>query len=218
MPRKYKRKFQRKRRYNVGSALSTASKALTVAYGIKKLLNVERKYHDGAVDGGSANSTMVINTLTTIPQGDTANTRDGYSLKLQNLAWRLFIKQNASATTPTQVRVMIVQGLDDTAASQAFLLESTGSAPLDMRNIYYTNELKVLYDKVLNVGPNGSASAGVYRNGFIKRFPSEHLTFDQADTAGTSIRKGALFMCIIGDNATNAPSYDFTYRIRYVDN
>ena len=103
MPRRYKRNA-RKRRYNVGSALSTASKALTVAYGIKKLLNVERKYHDDSVDGGSANSTMVINTLTTIPQGDTANTRDGYSLKLQNLAWRLFIKQHASATTPTQVR------------------------------------------------------------------------------------------------------------------
>ena len=87
MPYK-RRRYSRRRPYaRAHSALSAASKALTVAYGVKKLINVERKAHTLNITTSPATAGSVIG-LSQIAQGDTFGERNGNSILVKSIQLR----------------------------------------------------------------------------------------------------------------------------------
>ncbi len=113
--RKYKKKYYPKKSYNntnyyprATSAIGVASKALVLAYGIKRLMNVEFKFHDVQLNGTNVSTSPLRIELTNIPQGDTSTTRDGAQVKLTSINIKYFI-QSYIDDVVTLVRVILVQ-------------------------------------------------------------------------------------------------------------
>ena len=120
--------------------------ALAVAYGVKRLLNVERKVVDltsTTVTPAPAGTATLLNGLA---QGDGDNQRDGSSCKVVRLGLKGRIVIDASATN-TQVRVMLVQKKhnDGLTITLTDLMSTTGA------NAFYSKDgihnFKVLMDK-----------------------------------------------------------------------
>jgi len=74
---------------HAGTALDYSIKALTIARGIKKMINVEYKFHDVQLTSVALPQTPLITQLTNIAQGDTDQTRDGAQVKLTRLSIKL---------------------------------------------------------------------------------------------------------------------------------
>ena len=110
-PTQYRRRpmaMVRRQPYQSGlsSALSTASRALSVAYGLKSIINSELKHYDesgtSTPDGASGS---IVGILRGMAQGDTNNTFDGNSILCKSVQVRFSTNMNASATS-TRVRCM----------------------------------------------------------------------------------------------------------------
>ncbi len=104
MPRRYKKY---KKRYKRTNYLGTASKALSVALAVKKLVNVEFKHHNVQTVNTAITDAGTITNLSLFSLGDTSTTRDGGSVKFTSFRLSYALRINASATV-TNMRVMII--------------------------------------------------------------------------------------------------------------
>lgn len=225
----YKRSYTKKRykRYKkprmarylgyAGSATSTAAKALSIAYGIKKLMNVEFKFHD-VLNAITPSTTLSIQQLTNIPQGDTDITRDGAQVKCLRLLVRYLAVINASATT-TFLRVMIIKDKQTNQAIYAagdLLTDITATdainSPMNLDNKY---RFQVLYNRVhiMSItGANAAIKGEVFKDIDLK------LRFDNSTPSIADLTSNSLSLVFISDQATNTPTVTFFSRLRYVDN
>lgn len=204
----------------LSGAYNMASNALKTAKAIKDLVNVERKVFDYAANYNTQTTTMSIQNVSIIPQGDTSVTRDGYSMKYDNFQCRYSYYPDPDAGTatqgPTMFRLMVVQCLDDAAPTSSDLLYNATDA-LSYRSLDGSGKFRMIYDKMHLIG--------VYDTGsFVDihipqdKLPVKHLTWDQSDTAGTGFRKGAIYICAISDTVANPPIFQYRSRIRFLDN
>ena len=104
MPYSRRRNAYRKKRYNKSawydrkySTLDLAKKSWAAVKYLKSVINVEKKKHDTS-SSGSISSAGGIQLLSNIAQGDTDQTRDGNSIKMQSMLLRATFTLNASAT------------------------------------------------------------------------------------------------------------------------
>ncbi len=198
------------------SALSIASKALAVSYGIKKLLNVEYKFHD-IVSSVAPGTAPAIIQLTNIPQGDTDVTRDGAQVKLTSILVRYLYRQHPSSLIDF-LRIMIVH---DKQTNQSIynindLLEASGAttamnSPLNLDNKY---RFHVLYNQVHAMSINGKRCGN---KEFMKEI-SLRIRFDNSTPAISDLTSSSLSLVIITIDNTNKSSIDIFTRIRYIDN
>lgn len=199
-----------------GSAVSTASKALAVAYGIKRLLNVEFKFHDVQLTLTPVTIAPIITQLTNIAQGDTDQTRDGAQVKLTRLNIKLYI-QNNSGSNSTAMRIMIVHDKQTNQAIYAdtdLLSDVTANdgivSSLNLDNKY---RFEILYNKVVTMQNVGNSTH--YLN--IKKELDLRLRFDASTPSIADLTSSSLSIVFISSTTAN-PIVTMFARLRYVDN
>lgn len=224
--RRYRRGYKRKRYPSKanrwGRYLSTASKALAVAYAVKKMVNVEYKYHDYNLNTvlGSPPTTGLIDCINEIPQGDTSINREGDQCKMVSLQIKGKITQDSNNTTKgSQVRLILflVTAADDTeptvaTGEQGFL---TSLSIIGLRNLGAPrNRYVPLWDKVFYVAPYGEERDHVH----FKYFKKMSYKARFKDNTTDHPRKNALYMIAISTDVTDVPLLEGAARIRFIDN
>lgn len=225
--KRYKKRYTKRRSYQksrsgrylgyAGTAVSTASKALAVAYGIKKLMNVEFKFHDVQNTVTAITRTPNIIQLTNIPQGDTSESRDGAQIKITRLTIKYIISGSPSSVF-TWVRVMLVHDKQTNQAiyTDSDLLQDVSAfdSLVSANNLDNKYRFRVLYNKVhrfSNVGNNSSYSE-------IMKDLDMRIRFDNSTSTIADLTSSSLSLVFISNEDTNSPLLTLFSRIRYVDN
>ncbi len=217
--KRYKKKNYGKYKYKKYLTLDKASKALAVAYSIKKLMNVEFKFHDVQLMAQAITNTPIITQLTNIPQGDTDTSRDGAQVKLTRHLLRYTISSNALATDGHIVRCMIIHDKQTNGAiySDSDLLQDVSNlnnltSPLNLDNKY---RFRVLYDKVHTLVT--TASNGQIYKAYINDMDLR-LRFESSTPSIADLNSSSLSFIMMASNPNNSPSITLFSRVRYVDN
>nr|UOF78339.1 capsid protein [Cressdnaviricota sp.] len=218
--KRYKRNYRRysKRRYkrygyfgkfgsHMGSAWYMAKKALS-------LINIERKYLDTVADA-TPSTTEAFVLLNGMVTGDTGQTREGQSIRMDSLLVRYQLTLNASATI-TAVRAIILLDTQPNAAAPtaAQVLDTTGSmvSPL---NIDYGSRFKIISDKVFGLD-NVSKKIIEFKR-FIKL--KDHAKYNTANNGTIAdITTNSLYLMHYSSEVTNTPTLSYFIRLRFIDN
>ncbi len=217
MPRRYKKRNYRKKSRST-NYLSTASKALTVAYAVKRLINVEFKQLNIIGASAAVTDAGTFTPLTNLVQGDTNITRDGSSVKFTSYRLSYSLQISTSAVN-TLVRVLIVHDKQTNQAAFTLgdLLTTSGSVNniISPYNINNASRFNMLYDRVHTLTTGGN-------NAVIQRTIHKKLNlktrFDANVGDITDLTSDSLMMIMISDQTTNDPLAIFAYRSRFVDN
>ena len=204
------------RKYSVAQLAKGAWKG--VKY-IKSLINVEKKFHDVSASTTISTTPSIVN-LSNIATGDDYKTRDGNSILLQSLQWRINLYANTTDGA-SFVRVIVFRdndqrGTDPTAAD---LLETT-TAGLSIVSplLHYVNRrFAVLSDKVYTLSDTGSNWLRHIKK-FMKMPSGTHIKYSADAGADASNWEGALYVLFVSNNGTNLPTMDYYFRLRYTDN
>ncbi len=219
MPRQYRKKrYKRSKRSSYGGYLTTASKALSVAYAVKRLVNVEFKHKNVQVLGTAVTDAGLITNVTFLSQGDTSTTRDGGSVKFTSFRLSYSLAINASAVTSI-VRVLIVHDKQTNQAQFALadlLFDATiVDALFSPPNINNASRFNILYDKLHPLTIDGS-NALVTRT--IHRKLNMKTRYDANDGTIADLTQDSISVIFISDQVTNDPNVNFNWRSRFIDN
>lgn len=217
MPRKYNKR-KRKTNYvrNAKSAMEIASKALTIALALKKLMNVEKKFKEIAASQ-TPGTGGAVTYLTAIGQGDTQNERQGNSLKAyaNNLSYTINMSSMASDTL---VRVMLVkdQVSDGTPPTINDILETTfsGAGQAHYNPNYAGSRFSILYDRKHALSINGSR----IQNGKSNLKLSHHVKYKGTTSGQLDAQSGHLYLITWSNETVNWPTLVVSNVFRYVDN
>ncbi len=214
----YKKRYNGKYKRYIKPSMDTAFKALQIALATKRLLNVEKKWHD--VDGFNINASQsgTIIQLTNVAQGDTSQTRDGDQLKILSLQLKLFGVRDSVANA-SLMRVMIVQDSQTNGAIYALsdLLEdaSVSNNMLSPANLDNKYRFKIWYDRLHPMIESASNAIKVINKFFNK---AVKIRFDNESAVISSLTSNSLSLVVICRQSTNVPTFTHWCRIRYVDN
>lgn len=225
MPYGQKRVYRRRRRYNrkrpvkaQNSYLSTAAKALAVAYGVKKLVNAE-KFHFDASANATILTTAQITPLQLIAEGDDISNRQGRSIKLTGLLMKLVLASAVAATQTSIVRCMLVIDRWSTGVVPAIgdILVSTTVTSFRQVDSVNARRFKVLMDRNVRLGVEATDNSEYT---ISKYFPVKHHV-KYINTTGVQAATGAgqIYFIVFADQvAANACGYTLNTRSWYYDN
>lgn len=225
MPRYYRRRRRgyRRRRggrrpssaqgWSASGAMGMASRALSIAMGVKALLNVEKKYFDTTMTG-TVDNTGTIQSVDLIPSQegavDQGQSRDGDQVRTKAAYWTGNVTKHASATT-TLFRMLLV--LDKQPRGDApgvtDVLESVSTVAL--RNMVYRNRFVVLHDRTLTLDADNPQRV-------FKIFKRMSLKQQYAGDSTDQPINASLFVIFFSNEATNTPTLQSQFRIRFIDN
>ncbi len=207
--RRYKRRRGRRNRYN--GYLSTAAKALSVAYGVKKLVNAEKHVHDMAFPS-PVSTTASVSLVNSVAGGTAEQERTGNSIRIKSLQCKGILTQAAAATTSVLRLVLFIDrenfGTDPSAAD-------IGIATVQaMRNDDHKalRRFHIISDKTIFFA-DANRQQALY-NVFRKL---DHVALYDGPAA-TGQSQGAIYLLAVSDQATNTVAMQVTARIRYMDN
>lgn len=212
----YKKSYRKrytKRSNPWGSRLDTASKALSVAYAVKRLVNVEFKVKDQALPGSitSSGGTTVVNQ---IAEGGDWNERNGRSIKCASL--RLFGNVSISgAATKNIFRVMLVRDNHIQSGSLVGGIPYLTSASVNAIKELEPTILKrytIMMDKTYNLEAGGKSSYHIDK--YFKL--NHHVKFD--GSLSSDYGQGTMFFLTISDSVSNHPVQALQSQLRYIDN
>lgn len=213
MPRRSKKSYKKPFKYQVADK---AESAYNMAVALKRLVNVERKYFDSAIADSAIASTGEITDLSAIPQGDTAITRDGDSLKPLGFQMRYKLTGDVNATFDTVVRWILFRMKHENAVvpTVADILE--GSTETSMFNFTERSRFTVLADKTHTLHVNDSTILPIMMGKTGNKLTG-HMTFV---TGTVNHENGGLYLLRISNQTAvaNQPRWDSNQRITYVDN
>lgn len=195
-------------------ALRLATQALSLAMMLKKLMNVERKFHIVAATHAPSLSTWNISLLSGIAQGDTSQTRDGNKCKAISLHCQgnAFLDSSASATV---VRIIIFKDKSSQGAQPvATDLLQTQNYISSYNNVNCPYRFKVLLDKTIDLSSTGTQVRNF--DYFIKL--QQHLTYGGAGGNQSDCEQGHLYIATLSNETTNLPDIVFNNRLTFVDN
>ena len=162
----YRRQYRRRRSYaprrqsRSSRYLDTASKALAVAYSVKKLLNVEFRHHEAEVTINPSTSGLVSN-LSLVAQGDASTQREGNSFRAKSLTLRGTDTANSSATSPTVVLI---------SYSRIF-----NSKVRHLLHRMFSRHSMSIPTSILSISPNDSRSFAIGQR-ISRQYPLEEVT------------------------------------------
>ncbi len=220
----YKKRYPRRRRSKftkyMGYASTTAnvaSRALTTAMALKRLLNVEYKFLDAQTQLTAIPNTGLNLDLTNSSQGDTDQTRDGNSIKVVALYGKMLFTQHANATS-TFVRVVLVHDKQTNQANFSDADLFTDSTALDIIVSALNIDNKYRFHVLLDVTIALSAAGNTAKT--LKFYKKLNMPIRYDANAGdiTDITSNSLTLVFFGSEATNTPSVTSFIRTRYVDN
>lgn len=194
-----------------------AKKALVIAKGVRRLLNVEVKNFDTQATLAVINTTPIITQLTNIDRGDTTNSRDGSQCKMVGIEFHYSCLVNASAASRTQIRVMLVV---DKQTNQAvyvindLIADITASDNvISPRNLDNKHRFSILYDRTHVLS---AASPSVIVRKYIKK--DLLLRYDDTGNGIADLTQNSLSLVRMSNEATNTPAISHFMRVRFVDN
>jgi len=220
MPFRAQRKTYRKKRgatswYNRKySPLQIASKALHGVKYLKGLVNAELKFFDTKdADTGEAFSwDGLVAILSSIPAGDSGQTRDGNSILAKSSYLQAVFTKHASATI-TQIRVILFLDKEYKPNSQIAatdILEESGhiGATICPMNQYTGHRFKILQDKRFTLTTDRPSYT-------MKLYHKLNTHFKFTSSYMNDQVLGYLF---ITNEETNTPHVIWWHRLRYYDN
>ncbi len=201
--------------YNYGSYLNTASKALAVAYAVKKLINVEYRTITTAFTADPNSSGAVVN-LTAIAQGDDIANRQGNKIRAKYIKCKGTIVINASATTSV-LRMMIVRDNNGSTTIPAITSLFT-----DVTTFFNNNNklgdpqtnsrFTIMFDRFVQLDAVNKSQAVVNWS----RTLDHHIFY--TGTAATNEGKGNMYLFIASNEATNDPVVTVDAMVKFIDN
>lgn len=214
-PRSNRRRPKQPRYPQSSGYLDTAAKALTVAYAVRKLINVEFKMANTGLTVDPSSSGVVQN-LTSISQGDTLAARDGNKIRAKRIEISGLVTMHASATQ-SHLRLMLVRDNNGSTTQPAITdLFSTVAVFSQNRpklgDPQNNSRFSILWDKFIIVDAS-------YRQ--VAPF-SMSLTLDHhiyySGTSGTDEGKGNLYLFMASNEATNDPIVNAGSNFTFIDN
>ncbi len=192
-----------------------AQKALMIAQGVRRLINVE--YFNISTDFTSDPSTSgaVVN-LTAIAQGDTDASRQGSKIRAKHIECSGVVTLNASATN-SRVRMVIVRDNNGSTTIPAITdLYSTVLRFVDGRPKLGTaqsnSRFSILNDRMIIV----DAGHGLTQKFFWSSSLDHHIYF--SGTGATDEGKGHVYLFIASNEATNDPVVAANANLKFIDN
>lgn len=193
-----------------------AAKALAIARGVKRLLNVEIKNHDVQQLGIGLTTAPVITQLSNIIQGDTTITRDGSQCKMLGINLNYFIQLGPSGIV-TVVRIMLVL---DKQTNQAIYLNTdlledvtVGDNILSPRNLDNLHRFTILYDQTHNIS---TARSVVVVKKYIRK--EVILRYDASGNDIADLTQNSISLVQMTNVTSAQPLISSFLRLRYVDN
>lgn len=189
---------------------------------LKDMINVERKVYDIDLTAGAlATNVGSTSWMSGIATGTGFNQRTGMVVKASSFSLKGTIECNASAASPTQVRIIIYinkslnQGV---LPGTSDILQSTGSSgiggPITPYQLNNVGDFTVLMDRKYTVDL-------VQRNQVNVNFRCKlghHIRWETTGDLIANTESGHIFMLVVSDQSTNQPSFQYYSRLRYVDN
>lgn len=198
------------------SAAEAAGKALSGVRYLKTLINAEAKHVDINVNGQTVNNSAgSITHISSINQGDSAQTRDGLSVFTKGINIRGCIQGNALSPS-NLVRILIIMDSQNTGTPpvSSDIFETTGNQGAPLQPMKYTSfgRFKILYTNTFTLNTNGN-HAQVFKAYITLR---KHIKYTGPNA--TDEQKNQIYLVAISDVATNDPLLTFSARLSFYDN
>lgn len=194
----------------------TAFRALRLAKGIRKLINVEYKNKDTSLHATTVTSTPTVTWPCLVAQGTSDSTRNGDQFRAKGLFIKTNIEFNTSGTANQYVRIIVFldKASNGVLPSYSDLIETGTSGPIrGCRNSDTGKRFKVLKDKVIALN---SQRPSVYLKWYHKL---DHLVEFRGNTGDiTMASTGHLYVAICSASATDAPTMFLDSRLKFIDN
>jgi len=198
-----------------GATVATyAYQGYKLAKFLARFINTEVKFLDTSINTSSTGVNGAITALDSIPEGDGESARDGTSVKPMRISFRLNATQHASATL-TILRMIIFRGKyeRDNEPTVSDIFASTGVNQFKTNDKKYNTKFicdrTFIFDAV-----NSSRTKKI--DGSYKLFG--HIQYDASQTDGTDHENGGVYLLLISNEATNAPTVVGNFRLTYTDN
>lgn len=187
-----------------------AYKGWKMALGLRKLINVEWKYHNQSATLNP--STGTVTHLSNIGQGDDNDLRSGRSILLKSVYLQAVNVINASAANTT-TRVIIFVDHDAGGVSPTVTDVLQTASIISARNLDTDlGRFTILMDKCINLSDNGN------RQITIKKYIPMNIHIKYDGTASTDFSKNNIWMITLSSEPTNTPEFSYNLRLRYIDN
>ena len=213
-----------------GIAAKTAAKALSVAYSIAQVINVEKKHYDCVPAITAVTTTPTFLNTTAMGQGTTDTSRIGNSVLSKSIQLRGYFAFNSAGATQQHIRCLLIRDSENTDSGTPTIgeiLENVGggweqkfTSPLNMKN---SRRFRVLKDKVFTVDQyHAFKDIKIYYKFPIlkdkqgRKIKGIHSTYGGA--APTDTCAGSIYWIFFSDQATNAPTHGVMTRYRFIDN
>lgn len=215
--RRNNRKFKRYYGY-AKSGLSLASKAISIANGVRSLINVEYKHYD-TTSSAARTTTPQFNSLSSIPQGDTTSSRNGDNVRIKSIQLRGNCNFNSVGSDIQRCRIILFRdklnsnpGTNDPDQTTYKVLD--GTTTVDVNSLRYKDlqsRFTILYDKVINLSEKTPCVTWTYYKRCSYKVKYEDSTTQVA-------MNNNIYIMLFSSSATNAPSIAYDSRVQYIDN
>lgn len=209
------------------SAIQMSSKALALAYSLKSLLNVERKFaENSAVNTEAAYDNIARIALTPfVAQGDTATSRDGRSIKwVSTLHKATLVRNSTTSAVQDTIRILVVKDkyVNNANPDWEDIVQGVPStlSVNDPRNVDEAVNYQVLFDKKITLTANYPS----HQFDFYRKLDM-HTKYKLGASGATAadVESGMIYIFYISDKSTLSgtappPVVNYTTRARYIDN
>lgn len=153
-----------------------------------------------------------VNSIDSIPQGDSAGSRDGDVVIMKKIQVKGYITINAGASYPTLVRLVIFKRpINDTSPTTTDYADAVINS---FRNLHHSVEYQTLYDKVHELQVLGVSANSTWN--FDINIPVDYpVHYVSSGTAAPE--RNAVYLMLMQSDATYAPTAYILGRIRYYD-
>jgi len=218
------RGYKRRGRYNKRSrrpinymataqkGLFLAGKALSVAQGVKAIVNSEKHTYSRTISSSTIGNTGTMTEITNVPQGDDFCDRTGRSILAKSVELNGWVFKNSSATT-TVLRVIIFKDLNADGSNPTATDLLTADNTYSLRNPapHQMKRFKIMLDKNYFLDDAKSKMAKVH---FFREL-NHHIKY--ASTSADS-NEGSLWVYLVSNESTNLPTLNLESRLRFYDN
>ncbi len=215
MPRRKYAKAGPGYKYATRENLNTASKALSVAMQLKKLINVEYKTLNKNLVGDPSSTPQIIN-FTAIAQGDDIADRQGNKIRMKYLSVKGVVKLNASATRSNYRCLIVRDNNGSTTIPSVTDLFADASSFINLKHKkgdpQSNSRFSILWDKCVYLDR-------ISRDSAILDFSmslDHHCFF--SGTSATDEGKGAIYIFQSSTEATNDPAVTADVQLKWIDN
>lgn len=187
---------------------------------LKSVINVEQKWHDTATAANTTEAFQKV-SLNLINQGDTAQTRDGNSVKISKFIVNGSLTHNASGNASQTIRLLVACRVQNPTTNSGIAMNDifqgnpTGAgAVLAFYNKTSMKGYRILLDKKFTVNTD-------YPTKYFKFYlPSQwHCRFNASTPSADDVPNNICQLVHVGDQVSaNYPALNFNTRMVYIDN